>query len=117
MIFASKRQNCAIIPIPPPHLVLMSSPVLSRYEQLSYTGFVYPQAHPDRLAVIGSLFGMKPASPEHCRVLELGCGDGANLIPTAYELPKSQFFGLDLSPTAVQRGHELITEIGLTNVT
>ena len=51
------------------------------------------------------------------RVLELGCGDGANLIPTAYELPQSQFFGIDLSPTAVQRGQELITEIGLTNVT
>jgi SAM-dependent methyltransferase len=94
----------------------MSSPVLSRYEQVAYTGFVYPQAHPGRLAVIASLFEMEPAPPEHCRVLELGCGDGANLIPTAYELPQSQFIGLDLSPAAVQRGQELVTEIGLRNV-
>src|SRR5438045_9760492 len=90
----------------------MSSPVLSRYEQVAYTGFVYPQAHPGRLAVIASLFGMEPAPPEHCRVLELGCGDGANLIPTAYELPQSQIIALDLSPTAVQRGQGLVTVIG-----
>src|SRR5919204_4208504 len=95
----------------------MSSPVLSRYEQIAYTGFVYPQAHPGRLAVIASLFGMQPAPPEHCRVLELGCGDGANLIAAAYELPQSEFFGLDLSPAAVERGRGLIAEVGLTNVT
>src|SRR5438067_6120624 len=97
--------------------VSMSSPVLSRYEQVAYPGFVYPQTHPGRLAVIGALFGMNPAPPERSNVLELGCGDGGNLIPLAYELPESRFFGLDLSPAAVQRGQQLIAHVGLKNVT
>src|SRR5207237_8339715 len=88
--------------------VSMSSPVLSRYEQVAYPGFVYPQTHPGRLAVIGALFGMKAAAPESCRLLELGCGDGGNLIPMAYELPAGRFLGLDLCPAAVQRGQQLI---------
>ena len=43
---------------------------------MAYPGFVYPQTHPGRLAVIGALFGMNPAPPERSSVLELGCGDG-----------------------------------------
>src|SRR5438045_9745973 len=102
----------------PPRLqVPMSWPVLGRYEQVAYAGFVFPQTHPGRLAVIGALFGMNPAPPERSSVLELGCGDGGNLIPMAYELPGSHFFGLDLSPAAVPRGHEVIAHVGLNNVT
>jgi hypothetical protein len=29
---------------------------------------------------------MRPADVERCRVLELGCGDGSNLIPIAHAL-------------------------------
>ena len=37
-----------------------------------------------------------------CRVLELGCGDGGNLIPMAYALPEApSFVGLDLNAAAV----------------
>ena len=41
------------------------------------------QTHPDRLAAMAQLFGMRPAPVTACRVLELGCGDGANPIPAA----------------------------------
>jgi hypothetical protein len=46
----------------------------------------FPQTHPDRLAMVARLFGVEAASPEHCRVLELGAASGGNLILMACEL-------------------------------
>ncbi len=59
---------------------------------------------------------MQPAPAERCRVLELGCGDGGNLIPIALAFPNSEFVGLDLAPTPIAIGHELIHELCLANV-
>jgi methyltransferase-like protein len=77
----------------------------------------FPQSHPDRLATIGSLHGLPAPPPERCRVLELGCGDGGNLIPMAYVLPGSAFLGLDSAGSAIARGREQTSALGLTNVT
>ena len=65
------------------------------YDILPYPCFPYPQTHPNRLAVMGILHGMSPASVESCRVLEIGCSEGANLIPMAYAIPGSEFVGFD----------------------
>ena len=35
------------------------------------------------------LLGLGSASPDRCRVLEIGCGDGGNLIPMAEALPEN----------------------------
>ena len=51
---------------------------------------------------LGSLFGMNPARLNSCRVLELGCGEGANLIPVAFQWPESEFVGIDLSTEAIR---------------
>jgi SAM-dependent methyltransferase len=51
-----------------------------------------------------------------CRVLDLGCGNGNNLIPMACQLPESEFIGLDLSPRQVAAGQAQIAELGLTNI-
>lgn len=61
------------------------------YDEVLYNNYALLHTHPNRLATLGKLFGLKPAPVERCRVLELGCGDGANLIPMAYSLPDSQF--------------------------
>lgn len=50
-------------------------------------------------------------------MLELGAGDGANLIPLALEQPGSQFLGMDLAGKAVERGRARIRELGLSNIT
>src|SRR6185295_18028127 len=86
------------------------------YDTMPYPTGTYPQTHPDRLATIATLFGMTPAAPERCRVLEIGCGDGGNLIPMAFALPESRFTGFDLSSTAVASGRELSAKAGLGNV-
>jgi hypothetical protein len=54
---------------------------------------------------------------ERCRVLELGCGDGGNLVPMALGLPNASFVGLDAAPVAIARGAELIDALELPNIT
>lgn len=86
------------------------------YDAVTYPGHAYPEAHPDRMAVIGLLHGLEPAAVERCRVLEIACGDGANLIPMAYAIPGGEFVGFDLAALPVARGQERIRELGLTNI-
>lgn len=88
----------------------------TRYDVVAYPNYTHPQTHPDRLAVIGSLFGLEPRPINHCRVLELGCGNGSNLVPLASILPESEFLGLDLAAQPIARGQQMIREVGLTNI-
>ncbi len=89
---------------------------VTTYDLVSYPGWPYPQSHPDRLATLATLFGMTPADPGACRVLELGCGDGANLLPFAYACPGSRSLGIDLASTAIERGRRVAQELGLANI-
>ncbi len=86
------------------------------YDEVPYVGHAYNFTHPDRLSVVGALFGMQPAPVGGCRVLELGCGDGANLLPMAYTLPESRFFGIDLAAKPVAQGNVYAAELGLSNL-
>jgi methyltransferase-like protein len=62
------------------------------------------------------LHGLSPARVERCRMLEVACGDGANLIPIAYAVPAGEFVGFDLACRPVERAQASIRELGLTNV-
>jgi len=62
------------------------------------------------------LHGLSPAPVDRCRVLEVACGDGANLIPMAYAIPGSEFVGFDLAQLPIERGQARIGELGLKNV-
>jgi methyltransferase-like protein/ubiquinone/menaquinone biosynthesis C-methylase UbiE len=86
------------------------------YDDVWYVGYPFQQTHPDRLAMLASFFGMQPAPVEKCRVLELGCGDGTNLIAMAYGLPDSQFVGIDLAPKPLEYGKALSADLGLKNL-
>ena len=86
------------------------------YDAVAYPGHPYPQTHPDHLAVLARLHGMTPAPADRCRVLDLGCGDGANLIPMAFTLPQSRFLGIDLAQAPIMRGREFISKLGLSNI-
>ena len=94
----------------------MANAPTTSYDEVPYPSAVYAQTHPDRLAVIATLLGLKPAPVESCRVLELGCGDGWNLISMAYGLPESEFVGIDLATQPVARGTALVQKLGLKNV-
>jgi len=66
--------------------------------------------------VVGRLFGLRPAPAADCRVLELGCGDGANVLSMAQTLPRASFVGVDASTAAIARGGELAAAAGLANI-
>jgi methyltransferase-like protein len=90
--------------------------VRTSYDELPYPSHPFPQTHPDRLATIATLFGMKPAPADHCHVLELGCASGGNLIPMALSLPESTFMGIDLSGAQIAEGLKAIAALGLKNI-
>src|SRR6266545_6795672 len=90
---------------------------MTTYDEVPYPSFSYPQTHPDRLATLATLFGMQPPPVEHCRVLELGCAAGGNLIPMAEALPRSEFVGIDLSGRQIADGQAAVAALGLKNVT
>jgi SAM-dependent methyltransferase len=87
------------------------------YDAVFYPGHAFEQTHPDRLATIASLFGVQPCPIGRCRVLELGCGLGGNLLPMAAELPESEFVGIDLSGPTIALGVANIERLGLRNIT
>lgn len=89
---------------------------MGAYDEVAYPGYVYPQTHPARLEALGRLFGLSPASAAGCRVLELGCGDGANALAIAQSLPGATVVGVDASASAIGRGQALASGAGLANV-
>jgi cyclopropane fatty-acyl-phospholipid synthase-like methyltransferase len=89
----------------------------SPYDVVPYPGHPFPQTHPDRLATLGTLFRIDPPPLASCRVLELGCGDGGNLVPMAVTLPGARLLGIDASERAIARGSALVEALGLTSVT
>jgi methyltransferase-like protein/cyclopropane fatty-acyl-phospholipid synthase-like methyltransferase len=94
----------------------MSANNVTSYDVIPYPSYAFPQTHPDRLAVIATLLGLRPQPVERCRVLELGCAAGSNIIPMAEELPESTFLGIDLSQRQIEEGGKAIAELGLTNI-
>src|SRR5262245_52314846 len=86
------------------------------YESVHYPGQAHPETHPDRLATLATVFGLKPAPVEKCRVLELACGDGLNLVAMAAGLPQSEFLGLDLAEKPLEHGRSAIAALGLKNI-
>ena len=89
---------------------------LTSYDEVPYSSHPYAQTHPFRMSVLGMLFGMKPTPVDRCRVLELGCAGGGNLVPMAAVMPESRFVGIDLSSVQIADGQRMVEALGLTNI-
>lgn len=86
------------------------------YDVVDYPTHVYPQLHPSRLAAIARLHGVAAASPRECRLLEVGCGEGLQLLALAMAYPHGRFVGVDLSANAIARGEAMRARLGLDNL-
>ncbi len=86
------------------------------YDEVKYRNLPMPCTHIARLAAIGALRGLSPADPVCCRVLELGCADGGNLLPMAVRFPHSRFLGIDLSPVQIENGRRAVTDLSVENL-
>lgn len=89
---------------------------MADYEDILYDNHPFPYTHPDHLGTLGGLFGMTPAPIERCRVLELGCGLGGNLVPLAALFPQSEFVGIDLSKAQIAAAAADARSMGLSNL-
>jgi len=89
--------------------------IKTAYETVSYPGRSYRYTHPDRLAVMAALAGMNSAPVDHCRVLEVGCGDGTNLLSMAQQLPNCDFVGVDFAEPGIASANETAQAVGLPN--
>jgi methyltransferase-like protein/SAM-dependent methyltransferase len=87
-----------------------------RYDEVPYPGQAIAHTSPDAMATKGTLFGMSPAPAETCRVLELGCAAGSNLVAMAVPLPDARFIGIDASQRQIEMGRALVRELGIGNV-
>jgi cyclopropane fatty-acyl-phospholipid synthase-like methyltransferase/methyltransferase-like protein len=94
----------------------MNAELQASYDEFPYVSLAFPQSHPDRLATIGRLHGLAPAPVGECRVLEIGCAGGGNLIPMAAGLPRSRFLGIDFSAVQVRQGAADVAALGLPNI-
>jgi SAM-dependent methyltransferase len=95
---------------------MLFQPTATSYEEVPYANDPYPASHPDHLATVAKLAGLAPAPPDRCRVLELGCARGGNLIPMAAALPQSEFIGIDSSPHQIDLAREVTGALGLGNI-
>ena len=86
------------------------------YDEVPYDGGLIEETHPDHLAAIGTLFGMSPAPIETCRVLEIGCASGGNLVPMAHSLPGARFTGLDPANVQLEAAAAYAERLGVTNI-
>lgn len=100
----------------PPAVNPVAPVVTNSYDEVPYESHPFSQTHPSRLFVIGTLFGLRPVPVQRCRVLELGCAAGGNLIPMADMFPDSQFVGIDLSKRQIEDGQKNVNELGLKNL-
>ncbi len=80
---------------------LLNPASLDPYDQLPYNSKAIPQAHPSKLAAVARIYGFQAGDPSTCRLLDVGCADGAHLLPLALEFTDAEFVGVDLSAEQV----------------
>lgn len=86
------------------------------YDDVPYPSLPSRRTHPCHLAAIARLRGLDPPPVGRCRVLELGCAAGGNLLPMGVDLPGSQFLGIDASARQIEDGQRTLAALALPNV-
>jgi methyltransferase-like protein/cyclopropane fatty-acyl-phospholipid synthase-like methyltransferase len=86
------------------------------YDAIPYPSAPFPESHPERLAAVAKLFGLVAPARENCRVLELGCSMGGNLLAIAQIHPDAHLLGVDASSHQIAEGSKTIQALGLENV-
>src|SRR6185369_12926905 len=71
----------------------------------------------DQATTLTELLHNDTIYPAGSRVLEAGCGVGAQTVILAKNSPTAQFTSIDISPTSLQAAATLIAQENLANVT
>lgn len=86
------------------------------YDEFPYCDYPIVWTAPERIALASLLHGGPRLPLQRYRVLELGCANGANLLPMAWYRRHGDFTGLDASARQIGLANESRDELGLTNL-
>ena len=81
-----------------------------------YPSRVHEKATPMSMRRIACLFGLVPSEVRESRVLEVGCGAGANIISLALLYPHARFKGIDESGNAIKQARSTARKLQVKNV-
>jgi methyltransferase-like protein len=86
------------------------------YDDFPYLCLIRPDIQPRHLATLATLFNLQPPLVTAARILELGCGNGINLVAIAQSLPQADCLGIDYSARQIAEGQKIIQAVGLNNI-
>ncbi len=86
------------------------------YDEVPYKSHSIEWTAPERLALASLLHGGPRVSLDDYRVLELGCGDGANLLPLANYRRHATFIGVDGAASQINKADARKSALGLSNI-
>ena len=86
------------------------------YDALPYKSFPIEWTAPERLAVASLLHGGPRLPLRDYRVLDLGCGNGANVLRLAYYRRQATFVGLDGAASQIELANSRKSALGLSNL-
>jgi len=89
---------------------------VNSYDQVPYAFYSFPESHPRRLQGVAHLFGLQTPALAECRVLELGCAGGGNVVPMAYSLPRAKLIGVDLAASQIEAASKFADGCGVKNL-
>lgn len=87
------------------------------YNELLYKSLPIEWTAPERLALTSLLHGGPRQPLDAYAVLELGCGNGANLLPLAYYRRHATFVGLDGAGSQIKVANARRSALQLSNLT
>lgn len=89
---------------------------LNPYDEFPYSAYPIGWTAPERLALASLLHGGPRLNLDRYRVLELGCANGANLLPLAWYRRHADFTGLDASARQLALAEDARQKLGLSNL-
>lgn len=89
---------------------------VSSYDHVPYLFSSFPESHPRRLQGAAHVLGLETPAPAECRVLELGCAVGGNIVPMAYSLPNARLIGIDLVASQIETAKKFAEASGVKNL-
>lgn len=88
---------------------------MTAYDEVPYDCQPIPCTAPEQLATT-SLFHGGPCPPvRNAHLLEIGCGDGANLLALAFHRPDCHFVGVDASTVQIADARRSASHLGVEN--
>ncbi|MEP6935336.1 MAG: class I SAM-dependent methyltransferase, partial [Nitrospirota bacterium] len=89
---------------------------INPYDELPYRSLPIEWTAPERLAVASLLHGGPRAPLDTYRVLEIGCGNGANLLPLAFYRRQGNFVGVDGACSQIEIAEARKSELKLSSI-